>query len=106
MKINNMFLKDIIDIIEYGSFSIPIVNYVENKIDNLSLKYYFSLLKSKWKMDLSYAIEYANKVISTTTTTILRELARYELILIYSRMKNFDKSKEIFDLLKKNISNL
>ncbi|NUV00342.1 hypothetical protein XO12_09670 [Marinitoga sp. 1154] len=106
MKINNMFLKDIIDIIEYGSFSIPIVNYVEDKIDNLSLKYYFSLLKSKWKMDLSYAIEYANKVISTTTTTILRELARYELILIYSRMKNFDKSKEIFDLVKKNISNL
>ncbi|NUU96229.1 hypothetical protein XO10_08165 [Marinitoga sp. 1135] len=105
MNINKLFLKNIVEIIEYGKFSIPIINYFENNNKDISLKYYFHLLKSKWKKDYYSAIEYANKVISTTTT-ILRELARYELVLIYSRMKNFDKSKEIFVLLKNNISNI
>ncbi|WGS64909.1 hypothetical protein [Marinitoga aeolica] len=107
MKINNMFLKKIIDIVEYGSFSKPIVNYIESNINDISLKYYISLLKSKWEMDFSSAIYYANNSISTTTTTtILKELSRYELVLLYSRMNNFDKSKKVFNTLKNNIINI
>ncbi|WP_129410118.1 hypothetical protein [Marinitoga lauensis] len=82
------------------------MNYIENNINDIPLKYYISLLKSKWKSDYYSAIDYANKTISTTTTTILRELARYELVLLYSRMNNFEKSKEIFDTLKNNITNI
>ncbi|WP_240739233.1 hypothetical protein [Marinitoga lauensis] len=95
MKINKMFLKSIIDIVEYGSFSKPIVNYIENNINDISLKYYISLLKSKWKRDYYSAIDYANKTISTTTTTtILRELARFELVSLYTKIGKFNYAKK------------
>jgi hypothetical protein len=69
-------IKDIIDIVRYGYYSNSIINHIFLNTKEKALKYYFLLLKAIWKKEYDIAIFYAKKVISTTTTTILKELAR------------------------------
>ncbi|WP_165973912.1 hypothetical protein [Marinitoga lauensis] len=43
-------LKKIISIVEYGKYSLPILNYVMGILDKKShLNLYIELLKAKWK---------------------------------------------------------
>ncbi|AEX86458.1 hypothetical protein Marpi_2083 [Marinitoga piezophila KA3] len=99
-------IKDILNIVEYGYFSKPIVNYIYPKISDVALKYYLLLLKSIWNEDLDKALFYANKVISTTPTIMLRELARFEKIDILLKQNKFEESKKEFIILRKNIKTL
>lgn len=99
-------IKDILDIVEYGYFSKPIVNYLYPKINDVALKYYLLLLKSKWERDYYSAIDYANKVISVATTTVLRELARFEIISLYNKIGKSDLSKKEFIILRNNFDKL
>ncbi|WP_129410076.1 hypothetical protein [Marinitoga lauensis] len=95
-------LKKIISIVEYGKYSLPILNYVMGILDKKShLNLYIELLKAKWKNKHNIALKYANIIISTTTT-ILKELTRFEKIkiLIILDKKEYAK-KEYFYLKKK-----
>ncbi|NUV00539.1 hypothetical protein XO12_10760 [Marinitoga sp. 1154] len=69
------------------------------------MKYYILLLKSKWKRDFNSAIKYANKVISTTTT-ILGELARFELISLYVKNNQFELAKKECKYLRDKFNNI
>ncbi|NUU98532.1 hypothetical protein [Marinitoga sp. 1138] len=99
-------IKDILNIVEYGYFSKPIVNYIYPKISDVALKYYLLLLKSKWERDYYSAIDYANKVISVATTIVLRELARFEIISLYNKIGKSDLSKKEFIILRNNFDKL
>ncbi|NUU96194.1 hypothetical protein XO10_07960 [Marinitoga sp. 1135] len=98
-------LKSIIDIINFGYYSHPLINFLSLNISDVSVQYYFLLLKSKWKKDLKSAIFYANKVIATTTT-ILKELARFELISLYYKIGKSDLAKKEVIILRNNFENL
>ncbi|WP_129409849.1 hypothetical protein [Marinitoga lauensis] len=102
---NNYRLKNIIFIVQHGSFSKAIINYLLDIIDDESLRYYLLLLKSIWDSKYRNAFKYANKVISTTTT-ILRELARFEKIWILSLKKRQNNMIEEINILKNNLSSL
>ncbi|SHF31340.1 hypothetical protein SAMN02745164_02227, partial [Marinitoga hydrogenitolerans DSM 16785] len=99
-------IKNVLNIIRFGIYSIPIINYIYKNNIKEDLKYYILLLKSKWKRDFNSAIKYANKVISTTTTTILRELARFELISLYVKNNQFELAKKECKYLRDNFNNI
>ncbi|APT75809.1 hypothetical protein LN42_04985 [Marinitoga sp. 1137] len=101
---NGISLKKIINVVEFGSYSIPILNYVKKNIDkNSILNLYINLLKAKWKKKYNLALEYANIIISTTTTT-LKELARFEKIKILIILDKKDCAKKEYFHLKKIFS--
>ncbi|AEX84667.1 hypothetical protein Marpi_0215 [Marinitoga piezophila KA3] len=106
MTMKDISFKILIDIIKYGYYSTPIINYIYKNNTEDDLKYYILLLKSKWKKDFKSAIFYANKVIATTTTTILRELARFELISLYVKNKEFEPAKKQCECLRNNFKNI
>ncbi|NUU96935.1 hypothetical protein [Marinitoga sp. 1138] len=103
---NEYKLKDIIFIVQYGSFSRTIINYLLDILKEESVKYYLLLLKSIWDSKYRNAFKYADKVISTTTTTILRELARFEKIWILSLKKKKNNMIEEINILKNNLPSL
>ncbi|KAF2956879.1 hypothetical protein [Marinitoga sp. 38H-ov] len=98
-------LKKIISIVEYGKYSLPILNYIMGILDKKShLNLYIELLKAKWKNKHNLALKYANIIISTTTTTILKELTRFEKIKILIILDKRDYAKKEYFYLKKNFS--
>ncbi|WGS65462.1 hypothetical protein [Marinitoga aeolica] len=103
---NTISLKKIISIVEYGKYSLPILNWVIRILDKKNhLNLYIESLKAKWENKHNLAIKYANIIISTTTTTtILKELARFEKIKILIILDKKDYAKKEYFYLKKNFS--
>ena len=97
-------IKDIVSIVRYGYYSNTISNYILSKTKEKSVEYYLLLLKNIWKKDKDMAIFYANKIIATTT--ILRELARFELISLYVKNNQFDMAKKECEYLRNNFKNI
>jgi len=100
-------LNKLIDIIEYGAFSKPIVNYILTNIEDEDLVYYLLCLKSIWKNKHREAFKYADLVTTTTTTTtILNELATLEKISILFNNNKIKKANIELSKIKNNIQSL
>ncbi|KAF2955286.1 hypothetical protein [Marinitoga sp. 38H-ov] len=98
-------LNKLIDIIEYGAFSKPIVNYILTNIEDEDLVYYLLCLKSIWKNKHREAFKYAD-LVTTTTTTILNELATLEKISILFNNNKIKKANIELSKIKNNIQSL
>ncbi|WGS64347.1 hypothetical protein [Marinitoga aeolica] len=99
-------LNKLIDIIEYGAFSKPIVNYILTNTEDEDLVYYLLCLKSIWKNKHREAFKYADLVTTTTTTTILNELATLEKISILFNNNKIKKANIELRKIKNNIQSL
>ncbi|WP_129407805.1 hypothetical protein [Marinitoga lauensis] len=97
-------LNKLIDIIEYGAFSKPIVNYIITNTEDEGLVYYLLCLKSIWKNKYREAFKYAELV--TTTTKILNELATLEKISILFNNNKIKKANIELRKIKNNIQSL
>ncbi|KAF2955546.1 hypothetical protein [Marinitoga sp. 38H-ov] len=98
--------KKIINIIEHGYYSKPIVNYILSTTNNNTIRFFLLHLKYLWNNDIEKAYEYAEKVNNLTDKKILRELARLNKIEILILKNDIDNAKKEYTIIKKNLKNL
>ncbi|KAF2955448.1 hypothetical protein [Marinitoga sp. 38H-ov] len=98
-------LNDLIDIIEYGAYAQPIVNYILLDCTDKTIEYYLLCLKNIWKFNYREAYKYA-ELTTTTTTTILKALATLEKISILFNNQKIKKANEELERIKNEIPHL
>ena len=107
-----MYLKSLTDIVTYGQFSRPFLNYIvdnlENELskENQEIINYIDVLKLKWDAKYEEALEKIEKVITLSKKRSIYYLFLVEKIGILSDLSDKAKIKETFDELRKGFPTL
>ena len=107
-----MNLKDIIEILNFGQFSKPFLNYMSKYLKNESIKQheevinYIDVLKLKWDAKYEEALEKIEKVITLSKKRSIDYLLLVEKMDVLVKLSKEKEIKETFDELRNGFSKL
>jgi hypothetical protein len=107
-----MNIKDIVEILNFGQFSKPFLNYMGEYLKNESIKQhedvinYIDVLKLKWAAKYEEALEKIEKVITLSKKRSIDYLLLVEKMDVLVKLSKEKEIKETFDELRNGFSKL
>lgn len=99
-------IKELTELLFYCDYSKPIINILEERIEDKEKKLFLKTLKNVWSADNKNIVEYSGKIDDLFTSPLLKEMIRFFIIKKLLDFKYFDIAENEVIVLRKNMSHL